>query len=115
MTRGPLWLYATYSHDDQPTKEASAARKRLLEAFGQYDVLSKRIRKIPCPGGKGSSQDRVQMAIASRANLFLQKNMFPLQVCFISKFYTDYPMLIILSSLYPSRSFRNLLPQMTAH
>lgn len=69
-----------YSNDDQPTKEASAARKRLLEAFAQYDGLSKRIRKIPCPGGKGSSQDRVQMAILSRANLFLQKNMFPLQV-----------------------------------
>jgi len=72
-------LVLSLSHDDQPTKEASAARKRLLEAFGQYDGLSKRIRKVPCPGGKGSSQDRVQMAIASRANLFLQKNMFPLQ------------------------------------
>ncbi|KAF7978690.1 hypothetical protein HWV62_44947 [Athelia sp. TMB] len=72
-------LILSLSHDDQPTKEASAARKRLLEAFGQYDALSKRIVKIPCPGGKGSSQDRVQRAILSRANLFLQKNMFPLQ------------------------------------
>lgn len=73
-------LYRIHSNDDQPTKEASAARKRLLEAFAQYDALAKRIRKIPCPEGKGSSQDRVQAAIVMRANLFLQKNMFPLQV-----------------------------------
>ncbi|KZP32517.1 hypothetical protein FIBSPDRAFT_774430 [Athelia psychrophila] len=72
-------LILSLSNEDQPTKEASAARKRLLEAFGQYDALAKRIVKIPCPTGKGSSQDRVQRAILSRANLFLQKNMFPLQ------------------------------------
>jgi hypothetical protein len=67
-----------YSHDDQPTKEASAARKRLLDGFAQYDSLSKRIQKLPC--ANGSSQYRVQMAIVNRANLFLQKHMFPLQV-----------------------------------
>jgi rabenosyn-5 len=67
-------------HDEQPTKEASQARKRLLEAFAQYDALSKKIRRLPCPAGPGSSQERVQIAIMTRANLFLQKNMFPLQV-----------------------------------
>ncbi|KAL1729263.1 FYVE zinc finger-domain-containing protein, partial [Schizophyllum commune] len=72
-------LLLTLSHDDQPTKEASIARKRLLEAFAQYDALAKRIRKMPCPGGPGSSQDRVQAAILNRASAFLQKNMFPLQ------------------------------------
>lgn len=72
-------LVLTLSHDDQPTKEASAARKRLLEAFSQYDKLAKRIRKMPCPGGPGSSQDRVQAAVLNRASAFLQKNMFPLQ------------------------------------
>ncbi|KAL1744554.1 FYVE zinc finger-domain-containing protein [Schizophyllum fasciatum] len=72
-------LLLTLSHDDQPTKEASVARKRLLEAFAQYDALAKRIRKLPCPGGPGSSQDRVQAAIMNRASAFLQKNMFPLQ------------------------------------
>ncbi|TFK42702.1 hypothetical protein BDQ12DRAFT_598244 [Crucibulum laeve] len=72
-------LILSLNHNDQPTKEASAARKRLLEAFAQYDALSKRIRKLPCPNGPGSSQDRVQMAILTRANIFLQKNMFPLQ------------------------------------
>jgi rabenosyn-5 len=55
-------------------------RKRLMEAFAQYDVLAKRIRKLPCPSGPGSSQDRVQMAVMTRANLFLQMNMVPLQV-----------------------------------
>jgi hypothetical protein len=68
------------SHEGQPTKEASAARKRLLEAFAQYDALSKRISQLPCPDGPTSSQYRVQMAIHARANLFLQQNMFPLQV-----------------------------------
>ncbi|KAF5386824.1 hypothetical protein D9615_001622 [Tricholomella constricta] len=67
------------SHNDQPTKEASATRKRILEAFAQYDGLAKRIRKLPCPNGPGSSQDRVQTSIMIRASLFLQKNMFPLQ------------------------------------
>lgn len=55
-------------------------RKHLLQCFADYDALAKRIAKIPCPGGTGSSQERVQSAIALRANVFLQKNMFPLQV-----------------------------------
>ncbi|KAI6007845.1 FYVE zinc finger-domain-containing protein [Pisolithus marmoratus] len=70
-------LLSTLSNDNQPTKEASTARKRLLNAFAEYDALSKRIRNLPCP--PGSSQDRVQLAILTRANIFLQKNMFPLQ------------------------------------
>lgn len=77
------WLQFLYRNnpEDAPAKEATAARKRLLEAFAEYDALAKRIRKLPCPEGPGSSQDRVQAAILIRANLFLQKNMFPLQVC----------------------------------
>ncbi|KAF9234027.1 FYVE-domain-containing protein [Melanogaster broomeanus] len=70
-------LLLTLNSDSQPTKEASAARKRILEDFASYDALSKRIRSIPCT--PGSSQDHVQVAIHTRANLFLQKNMFPLQ------------------------------------
>ncbi|KAG6903181.1 hypothetical protein C0995_002724 [Termitomyces sp. Mi166 len=70
-------LVLSLSHNDQPTKEASISRKRLLEAFAQYDALAKRIRKLPCPAG--SSADQVQSSIMNRANLFLQKNMFPLQ------------------------------------
>ncbi|KAG6335722.1 hypothetical protein ID866_3364 [Astraeus odoratus] len=70
-------LLSTLSSDTHPTKEASTARKRLLEAFAEYDALSKRIRNLPCL--PGSPQDRVQLAVVTRANLFLQKNMFPLQ------------------------------------
>lgn len=71
------------SHQQSITKEAAAVRKRLLEAFAQYDAFAKRIRKLPGSDGKplkpGSSQDRVQAAVMTRANFFLQKNMFPLQ------------------------------------
>ena len=66
--------------EDVPTKEATAIRKRLLESFSEYDAIAKKIHKFPCPGGPGSSQARLQTAILTRANLFLQKNMFPLQV-----------------------------------
>ncbi|GBE82073.1 predicted protein [Sparassis crispa] len=72
-------LMLSLSKHERPTPEATAARKRLLDAFGQYDVLAKRIRQLPPPGGPGSSQDRIQQAILARANLFLQKHMFPLQ------------------------------------
>ncbi|KJA18547.1 hypothetical protein HYPSUDRAFT_45069 [Hypholoma sublateritium FD-334 SS-4] len=72
-------LLMSLTHHDQPTREASAARKRLLESFARYDKLSKDIRALPCPNGTGSSQDRIQAAVMTRANLFLQKNMFPLQ------------------------------------
>ncbi|KAI0273712.1 FYVE zinc finger-domain-containing protein, partial [Gloeopeniophorella convolvens] len=71
-------LLLTLSSDDRPTAEASAARKRLLDAFAQYDALAKRIRKLPT-SGPGSSQDRVLAAVQTRASVFLQKHMFPLQ------------------------------------
>lgn len=80
ITSGDPLIISISSHDNAPTKEASAARKRLLDAFGQYDRLSKKIRALPCPNGPGSSQDRVQRAVLTRTNNFLQKNMFPLQV-----------------------------------
>ncbi|KAF8610000.1 FYVE-domain-containing protein [Ceratobasidium sp. AG-I] len=59
------------------TTSTAAVRKSLLDRFHEYDRLAKRLRALPCtPGG---SQERVQIAVATRANLFLQKNMFPLQ------------------------------------
>ncbi|KAG7452978.1 uncharacterized protein BT62DRAFT_880873 [Guyanagaster necrorhizus] len=70
-------LIVSLNQDEHPTKEAAAARKRLLDIFAQYDAVAKRIRKLPCT--PGSSQDRVQMAVTTRANIFLQKHMFPLQ------------------------------------
>ena len=75
------------SNDGQPTKEASTARKRLLEAFSQYDALAKRIRSLPTTGDPGNSHERVQMAILTRSNLFLQKHMIPLQVSLILYFF----------------------------
>ncbi|KAI0035942.1 FYVE zinc finger-domain-containing protein [Vararia minispora EC-137] len=72
-------LLLSLNNDERPTHEASAARRRLVEAFAQYDAVAKRIRKLPTPG-PGSSQERVQAAILARANVFLQKNMVPLQV-----------------------------------
>ncbi|KAI0306495.1 FYVE zinc finger-domain-containing protein, partial [Multifurca ochricompacta] len=71
-------LLTLTSDDNRPTLEASAARKRLLDAFSQYDALAKRIRGLPT-SGPGSSQDRVLAAVLARANNFLQKHMFPLQ------------------------------------
>ncbi|KAI0831511.1 FYVE zinc finger-domain-containing protein [Trametes gibbosa] len=70
-------LMISLSKQERPTPEASAVRKRLLEAFAQYDALAKRIRKLP--SAPGSSQDHIQNAVLTRANLFLQKHMFPLQ------------------------------------
>ncbi len=90
-----------HSSEDRPTAEASAARKRLLDAFAQYDALAKRIRKLPT-SGPGSSQDRVLAAVHTRANIFLQKHMFPLQVsteC-ISSMYLIYVWEIVASETF---------------
>ncbi|KAG6379195.1 FYVE zinc finger-domain-containing protein [Boletus reticuloceps] len=70
-------LLLTLNSDSPPSKDAATARKRILDDLASYDAISKRIRKIPCT--PGSSQDRIQLAIRTRADLFLQKNMFPLQ------------------------------------
>lgn len=79
LVRNPHSLIIRSQHDS-PTKEAVATRKRLLDSFAQYDKLAKKIRSLPCPTGRDSSQERVQLAIMMRANLFLQKNMITLQV-----------------------------------
>lgn len=73
-----MLTYISSSNDEAPSKEATAIRKRLLDSFHQYDMIAKRIGQLPAP--PGGSQDRVQRAVVMRANMFLQKNMFPLQV-----------------------------------
>lgn len=69
-------------------RDAVQARKQLLANFATYDELAKRIRALPVGGDKSSTasggggdaaQERVQHAIFTRANLFLQQNMLPLQ------------------------------------
>ncbi|KAG8692578.1 carboxypeptidase Y-deficient [Ceratobasidium sp. 395] len=59
------------------TAATAAARKSLIDRFHEYDRLAKRLQALPCP--PGGSQERVQLAVAARANVFLQKHMFPLQ------------------------------------
>ncbi|PWZ03200.1 hypothetical protein BCV70DRAFT_13171 [Testicularia cyperi] len=70
-------------------RDAVQARKQLLANFATYDELAKRIRALPVDsahskeakslGGTDAAQERVQHAIFTRANLFLQQNMLPLQ------------------------------------
>jgi rabenosyn-5 len=88
-----------FSQHDSPTKEAVAARKRLLDSFAQYDKLAKKIRSLPCPTDFSNSQGRVQLAIMMRANLFLQKNMVTLQV----RLFGSFPLVLFVTifSQYP--------------
>lgn len=95
----------TSSLNDPPTREASAMRKRLLEAFAQYDALSKRIYQLPGPDGSKSSQFRVQAAVLSRASIFLQKNMFPLKVIWF--LFTTLNRVLIAFDL-PVSTYRNV-------
>lgn len=69
-------------------RDAVQARKQLLSNFATYDELAKRIRKLPSDSDTSgnadtqvgdAAQERIQHAIFTRANLFLQQNMLPLQ------------------------------------
>ena len=66
-------------------RDAVQARKQLLANFATYDELAKRIRALPvgdktgAPSVGDAAQERIQHAIFTRANLFLQQNMLPLQ------------------------------------
>lgn len=69
-------------------RDAIQARKQLLSNFATYDELAKRIRKLPSDNDSSgnadvevgdAAQERIQHAIFTRANLFLQQNMLPLQ------------------------------------
>lgn len=67
-------------------RDAVHARKQLLANFATYDELAKRIRALPAgdkdvtsASGGDAAQERIQHAIFTRANLFLQQNMLPLQ------------------------------------
>uniref|UniRef100_V5E7D5 FYVE-type domain-containing protein n=2 Tax=Kalmanozyma brasiliensis (strain GHG001) TaxID=1365824 RepID=V5E7D5_KALBG len=63
-------------------RDAVSARKQLLANFATYDELAKRIRALPVAdkdSAGDAAQERIQYAIFTRANLFLQQNMLPLQ------------------------------------
>ncbi|KAF2213258.1 hypothetical protein CERZMDRAFT_40188 [Cercospora zeae-maydis SCOH1-5] len=56
--------------------EASKVRKRLTEAFTQYDVAARRIRDMPTDS---PTQERLQKAIYLQASNFLHIHMLPLK------------------------------------
>lgn len=56
--------------------EASKVRRRLTEAFTQYDVAARRIRDMPT---ESPTQERLQKAIYIQASTFLHIHMLPLK------------------------------------
>lgn len=60
-------------------RDAVQARKQLLANFATYDELAKRTRALPSDSVGDAAQERIQHAIFTRAHLFLQQNMLPLQ------------------------------------
>lgn len=60
----------------QQLSEASKVRKRLTDAFTQYDVAARRIRDLPT---ESQTQQRVQKAIHQQATSFLHVHMLPLK------------------------------------
>ncbi|KAI3629244.1 hypothetical protein CBS9595_000316 [Malassezia furfur] len=71
------------SMQDSRTLQADAAqaRKELLVRFTRYDQLARKLRTLPPTVDRqpSAAQERLQLAIYTRATLFLQKHMFPLQ------------------------------------
>ena len=68
------------SPDESPSAaqlaEASKIRKKLMDAFAQYDVAARRIRDLPT---KLDTQKRLQKAIYQQATSFLHLHMLPLK------------------------------------
>ena len=65
-------------HPPPTTKlaEASKVRKRLTDAFTQYDVAARRIRDLPA---ESPTQAKLQKAIYVQATNFLHTHMLPLK------------------------------------
>lgn len=56
--------------------DASRTRKRLVDAFGQYNAAARRIRDLPTDS---PSQQKLQKAVYQQASNFLQIHMLPLK------------------------------------
>ena len=56
--------------------DASRTRKRLVDAFGQYNTAARRIRDLPT---ESPTQQRLQKAIYQQSSNFLQIHMLPLK------------------------------------
>ena len=72
----------TYYRDpDKPPSqaqiaEASRTRKRLVDAFGQYNTAARRVRDLPT---ESPTQQKLQKAIYQQSASFLQIHMLPLK------------------------------------
>lgn len=68
------------SPDNPPTSQdianASKIRKRLMDAFTQYDIASRRVRDMPTDS---PTQQKLQKAIYQQASQFLHLHMLPLK------------------------------------
>ncbi|MCJ1309535.1 carboxypeptidase Y-deficient [Agyrium rufum] len=73
-------LVALQDPDQPPSSaqlaEASKTRKRLMDAFTQYDAAARRIRDLPTTS---ESQKKLQKAIHQQSTNFLQLHMLPLK------------------------------------
>ena len=74
-------LLLTLQDADRPPSsnqlaEASKVRRRLMDAFTQYDVAARRIRDLPTTK---VTQERLQKAIYQQATTFLHIHMLPLK------------------------------------
>ncbi|KAF2816893.1 uncharacterized protein BDZ99DRAFT_4012 [Mytilinidion resinicola] len=56
--------------------DATKVRKRLMDAFGQFDTAARRIRDLPT---ESSTQQRLQKAVYQQAYNFLSLHMLPLR------------------------------------
>jgi hypothetical protein len=73
-------LQALQDPDRPPTpqqlSDATKVRKRLMDAFAQFDVAAKRIRDLPTDS---PTQQRLQKAVYQQAYSFLSLHMLPLR------------------------------------
>ena len=74
-------LLSTFQDPDKPPNptqmaEATKVRKRLMDAFTQYDVAARRVRDLPT---ESQTQERLQKAIYAQATTFLHIHMLPLK------------------------------------
>lgn len=73
-------LIALQDPDKPPTptqlSDATKVRRRLMDAFTQYDVAARRIRDLPTDN---PTQERLQKAIYAQATTFLHLHMLPLK------------------------------------
>ena len=74
-------MLITYRDPEKPPSpselaEASRTRKRLVDAFGQYNTAARRIRDLPTDS---PTQQKLQKAIYQKSSNFLQIHMLPLK------------------------------------